>query len=73
MSKCNGDCNQGRNCNCITNQRDEARMNKFIKYLLAFTALYFLGHIAVALADNSPPPIIRCIPAGNGTVTCFPI
>mgnify|MGYP001027556878 CR=1 FL=1 len=52
---------------------DEDKMNKYIKYLLLFTALYFFGHIAVALADNSPPPIIRCIPAGNGTVTCFPI
>jgi len=48
--------------------------DKLIKILLTFTALYFFGHIAVALADNPPPPpIIRCIPAGNGTVTCFPI
>ena len=49
-------------------------MNTFIKWLLVFTALYFLGHIAVALAQNNPPPpTIRCIPAGGGTVTCFPI
>jgi len=47
--------------------------DKLIKIVLTFGALYFLLHIAVALADTAPAPIIRCIPAGNGTVTCFPI
>jgi hypothetical protein len=47
--------------------------DKLIKILLTFTALYFFGHIAAAWADTAPAPIIRCIPAGNGTVTCFPI
>jgi hypothetical protein len=50
-------------------------MNIFIKLLLLFTALYFLGHIAVALAN----PIIINLPDGgqrvcivNGQyVTCY--
>jgi len=74
MNKCNGNCSQGRDCDCITNNPDEDKMDKYIRVLLIFTALYFLLHIGMALADNPPPaPIIRCIPAGNGTVTCFPI
>jgi cyanate permease len=51
---------------------NQDKMDKFIKFVLVFAALYFLGHIGMALANDNPP-IIRCIPAGNGTVTCFPI
>ena len=50
--------------------QETTKMDLFIKILLTFAALYFLGHIAHALAD---PPIIRCITTRNGTVTCFPI
>jgi len=90
MNYCTGDCNQGRTqCNCkgiqmdagkqdrylfLEEERNYHKMNKYLRWVLFFGALYFLGHIGYALAQTNPnPPIIRCIPAGNGTVTCFPI
>ena len=74
MRGCNGNCNQGRNCDCGIIQPDEDKMDKLAKFVIIFTALYFFGHIAAALANTPPPPpIIRCIPGGGGTVTCFPI
>ena len=91
MRYCTGNCNQGRTlCNCkgiqmdagkgerqlfLHYEQEHVRMNKYIKIILLVGALYFLGHIAVALAQSNPPPppTIRCIPAGAGTVTCFPI
>ena len=55
-------------------EREHVKMNLYVKIILLLGALYFLGHIGYALAQNSPPPpTIRCIPAGGGTVTCFPI
>ena len=41
-------------------------MNLFIKLLLLFTALYFLGHIGYALADT----VIVNTPSG-GQVVCI--
>lgn len=53
------------------------KSDRYIKWLLLFGALYFLGHIFASAvnAQSYPPPTptIRCIPAGGGTVTCFPI
>jgi hypothetical protein len=61
----------------MKNQQPEDKMDKLIKFVLIFAALYFLLHIAVALADTQtiqiPPPVIRCITSIGGTVTCFPI
>jgi hypothetical protein len=55
-------------------EREYVRMNLFVKIILLVGALYFLGHIGYALAQsNPPPPTIRCIPAGGGTMTCFPL
>jgi hypothetical protein len=53
----------------------EDKWDKYVRWLLAFAALYFLVHIASALAQSypAPPPTIRCIPSGEGSVTCFPI
>jgi hypothetical protein len=48
-------------------------MDNLLKIVLTFTVLYLFWHIAEASANTAPPPIIRCIPGGNGTVTCFPI
>ena len=80
MSNCTHDCNQGRNCTCKGNETDYEKeyykMNTFIKFLLFITAIYFLGHIAYALADSprpAPPPVIHCIPTGSGSMTCYPI
>ena len=50
-------------------------MNTFIKILLLVTAVYFLGHIAYALADTvvfTPDGrVVTCMPAPNGTVLCL--
>jgi hypothetical protein len=46
----------------------------YVKWLLVFAFLYFFGHMVAAVAQsNPPPPTIRCIPSGAGSVTCFPI
>ena len=74
MNGCNGNCNQGRSCNCGIEQPNGDKMDKIAKLVLIFTAAYFFLHMAAAFANNlPPPPIIRCIPGGGGTVTCFPI
>ena len=73
MNGCNGNCNQGRSCDCGIGQTEGDTMDKIAKCVLIFAAVYFFLHVAAAFANNSPPPIIRCIPGGNGTVTCFPI
>jgi hypothetical protein len=74
MINCNGNCNQGRSCNCGIEQPNEDKMDKIAKYVLIFTAVYFFLHMASAFANPQyPAPIIRCIPGGGGTVTCFPI
>jgi hypothetical protein len=49
--------------------------NKYLKWLLLFTALYFLGHIACALADQVivqalGAPTTTCI-VNKGWVTCL--
>jgi len=41
-------------------------MNLFIKLLLLFTALYFLGHIGYALAD-----VVNINTPGGGQVSCI--
>jgi hypothetical protein len=53
---------------------NDDKMDFLLKCVLVFTVLYFFFHVAAAFANpQSPPPIIRCIPGGSGTVTCFPI
>jgi hypothetical protein len=44
MSNCNGNCNQGRDCDCNPDGSD-----KYNKFVLVFAALYFLGHIVYFL------------------------
>lgn len=67
MSQCNQDCNQGRDCDC----KEENQMNKhdrsdkWVKWLLLFSALYFLGHMVHALAAQ---PVIINQPDGNQVV-----
>jgi hypothetical protein len=47
MSDCN--CYQGRKkCNCYPNQEPQEN-DLFIKWVLLFAALYFLGHIVFAV------------------------
>jgi len=49
--------------------------DKYIKWVLLFAALYFLGHIAYALADTvvqTPDGrIVRCTVTSIGTVFCM--
>lgn len=46
----------------------------YFKWFLLFVALYFLGHIAVAVAQTAPPPpTIQCTSNGMGTIICYPI
>lgn len=73
MKGCNGNCNQGRSCDCGIVQPEGSKMDKLAKFVIIFTVLYFFVHISVALANTQPAPIIRCIPGGGGTITCFPI
>jgi hypothetical protein len=73
MKGCNGNCNQGRSCDCGIVQPEGGWTDKLLKFVLIFTAVYFFFHIALAFANTQPTPIIRCIPGGGGTVTCFPI
>jgi hypothetical protein len=51
------------------------KFDLLLKVVLTLAFIYFSGHVIVALADtNQPlPPTIRCIPAGQGGMTCFPI
>ena len=51
------------------------KWDPYIKFVLFLAAIYFLGHIAFALADNTTtiPPVIRCVPTGTGSITCFPM
>lgn len=46
--------------------------DKYFKFFLLFVALYFLGHIACALAQTVPPTI-QCTSNGMGTIICYPI
>jgi hypothetical protein len=48
--------------------------NNFIKWLLLFAALYFLGHIAYALADTVQYPdgtVHNCFRTSVGTIVCI--
>ena len=50
--------------------------DKWIYWLLVITLFYFIFHIGVALAQNSPtlpPPVIQCWNNGFGTIQCAPI
>ena len=48
--------------------------DKLLKVILIVAFVYFGLHIFAAAAQNlPPPPTIRCIPAGQGSMTCFPI
>lgn len=47
--------------------------DKYFKYFLLFVALYFLGHIACALAQSPTIPTIQCWNNGFGTIQCAPI
>ena len=50
------------------------KSDKYFKWFLLFVALYFLGHIAAALAQTQPPPpVIQCWNNGFGTIQCAPI
>ena len=78
MTQCTQDCNQGRNCTCTgedyTSKHD--RSDKWFKWLLVFTAVYFLAHGVYALAAQ---PVIINLPDGGqrvcivsgGYVTCY--
>jgi hypothetical protein len=77
MTQCNKNCNQGRDCDCKgDNMTKHDRSDKWVKWLLIFSALYFLGHMVSAVAAQ--PIIINqpdggqkvCIVSG-GYVTCF--
>ena len=73
---CNGNCNQGRNCNCVAPSKHE-KSDRYIKWLLIFAALYFLGHIFAAAVQAQTPipsptqPIIQCWNNGFGTIQCI--
>jgi len=80
LCTCNGipfDAGQADRHIFLHYEREHVKMNRYIKILLLVGALYFLGHIGYALAQTAPQPypqpIIRCIPGGGGTVTCFPL
>ena len=81
MSGCGGDCNQGRlPCNCkglttdygkgdrmrfLEESLQEARWDRYVKWLLIIMLLYFGFHIYNALAAQ---PIIINTPTGGQTV-----
>jgi hypothetical protein len=93
MSGCTGDCNQGRlpcNCKGLTNDHgkedrmrfleqslQEARWDRYVKWILIIMILYFGAHIYNALAQSTP--VIINQPDGRQTVcivdgryiTCF--
>jgi hypothetical protein len=52
------------------------KSDKWIKWVLVFAALYFLGHIFAAVANAQayptvPAPIVQCWSNGMGTVQCI--
>jgi hypothetical protein len=60
----------------LKNEREYSKMEKFSRWVLFFMALYFLGHIAFALAQPVPSPtqpIIQCWNNGFGTIQCISI
>lgn len=74
---CNGNCNQGRNCDCVAPSAHD-RSDRYFKWLLICGILYFLGHMAsAALAQPAPsptqPPVLQCWSNGMGTVQCIQI
>lgn len=75
MSGCNQNCNQGRKCNCAGQPTSHDPWDKYIRWVLLFAALYFLGHITYALADQSivqtPDGQIHTCIVNKGWVTCL--
>ena len=51
----------------LHNDREYSKMDKYLKWVLLFGALYFLGHMAFALALE---PVIINTPTG-GQVVCI--
>jgi len=49
MKGCNGNCNQGRSCDCGLVQPEGDAIDKIVKFVLIFTAVYFFFHIVAAL------------------------
>jgi hypothetical protein len=51
------------------------KSDRWIKWLLVFTAVYFLGHFIVSVANAQaappPPPIMQCWSNGMGTIQCI--
>jgi hypothetical protein len=54
------------------------KSDKWIKWLLLFAALYFLGHIFAAAVHAQaipyptvPAPIVQCWSNGMGTIQCI--
>lgn len=59
-------------------QFKEDKWDKYVKWLLLFAALYFLGHIFAAAVQAQafptvPAPIIQCWSNGMGTIQCIQI
>jgi hypothetical protein len=75
MTQCNQNCNQGRDCDCTEGNYTD-KQDKWLKWLLLFGALYFLGHMVHAIAAQ---PVIINLPDGGqrvcivsgGYVTCY--
>jgi hypothetical protein len=76
MSQCNQNCNQGRDCDCRPSLHDKS--DKYVKWLLLFAALYFLGHFFASVAQAQPSPtvpapVVQCWSNGMGTIQCIQI
>ena len=59
-------------------QFKEDKWDKYVKWILLFAALYFLGHIFAAAVQAQayptvPAPIIQCLSNGMGTIQCIQI
>lgn len=53
---------------------NDNKWDYIFKIFLICTALYFLLHIAFALAQTAPPPpVIQCWTNGMGTIQCAPL
>ena len=80
MTRCNQNCNQGRNYNCkgiemdygkpdrnifLDNERNYHKWDRYIKWLLLFALLYFGAHIYHAMAET---PVIINTPDGGQRV-----